>query len=188
MSTSPRHLLLIAAALALAACSDRTPTEVRSATPPRSVLLDATCAVGSFSTQFTPALTNQDASVTVGQEATYNCSVGASSASSAYTLTEPSYSCLALLQPSPPVSDVVTWTGGSGPATSTIHYTSVQSNVVAITFIGTVVAGRFEGDLATLVLTPTGQEGSNPSLCALGLGTVSRVTGLTTLAIVDTSL
>lgn len=189
---SPSVPLLAGALLVLAACADRTPTASRPAEPgaPRlNVAVDALCT-GTASSAFSPALTNQNQAVTVAVERSYSCVVGASSGVVADTIAQPALDCVALLEGAPPTEEVIRWSGGTGPATSTVRYTSVTGAYGVATYQGTVTAGRFQGDAVIQELAITSAEGSGiPQSCALGLGTVARYSGtVVSLKIVDTAL
>ncbi|HEU0051729.1 MAG TPA: hypothetical protein VFQ39_01085 [Longimicrobium sp.] len=182
--------------LALAACADRTPTTSRPVEFGRREIdlpvdapVDALCT-GTASSGFSPALTNQNQAVTVTIERNYSCVLGASSGVMADTISQPALDCVAFLEGAPPSDEVITWTGGTGPSTSTVHYTSVTGAYGVATYQGTVTAGRFQGDAVIQELAITSAQGSGiPQACSLGLGTVARYSGtIVSLKVVDTSV
>lgn len=182
-----KHFLLLAgAALVVTACSDQMPTTPRQAAhgPPSSSLGVSALCPGTFSTAFSPAATNQNQAVVVVVDENYNCTVGASSASSFSTYSEPALNCGGALVNLAPQDQILSWTGGTGPSTSTIHYTSQTMVASALVSEGTVTAGRFIGDAAKRVQVVVTVQGSgSPGLCVLGLGTISRVSGTSVLTI-----
>ncbi len=118
----------------------------------------------------------------------YSCVIGPTSGASAVTETVPNLSCLNILTSSPPQDEVITWTGGAGAPTSTIRYTNIMVVAQTSTQTGTVIAGRFDGDLVEKVVTTTALSGSGtPLLCPLGLGTIASASGVVVLTIVDPS-
>lgn len=157
------------------------------AAPAHAVGVDALCAVGTFSTTFTPAMTSTSNDVTATTESSYGCTIGASSGSSTFALDLDDVSCVELLFAMTPFTEVVAWTGGSGAASSTIRYTSATSNETATTYIGTVQSGRFAGDSAVRVTNVLSVNGTNPLLCPIGLGNVTGVNGLAALTITSLS-
>ncbi len=187
---TPRLLLLAGAALVAAACADQTPTTARRFAPdtPRMASVDGACT-GTFTLSFDPALTNQPDSITITGSNTYNCTLGASSGISAPASVTIFTSCLVnLLEAVPSTDEVVTWTGGTGPSTSTIRYTTMTVGAGVVTSQGTVTSGRFLGDAVVRAVVPTSSSGSNPLLCPLGLGNVTGSNGTVVLTITDTSV
>ncbi len=150
--------------------------------------VDAECLLGTFNFTYTPALTATAGTIASESEYAYSCVLGPTSGASAVTLTLPNFSCLNLLAGVPAHTEVVTWTGGTGDATSTIRYTSVMVTGQTGVLSGTVIAGRFNGDLAEKILTTTGFSGTGiPLLCPIGLGTVGAASGTAILTLVDPS-
>lgn len=96
-------------------------------------------------------------------------------------------SCVNILTAFEPFDEVMTWTGGTGLTTSTIHWTTVEQLGPTETYFGVVESGRYEFEGATRESLVTGTNGSNPLLCALGLGNVSQATGVSVLELGDFS-
>ena len=145
----------------------------------------ASCLLGEHDATYTPPLGSTPAPTTITNSYEYGTCVsvtepGITSATSTSVFTPPAISCL-VLGDQATRDFTITWDDGR---TSTLHGTSL-GNVVGASLVtvttGTVESGVFAG--STFVQTVTA-----PSLeittCTLGLGTVSSLTGVLTLAIV----
>jgi hypothetical protein len=147
-----RYLLAAAAALALTACSDQTPTAARQAPAAPRLTMGVprlTCA-GTQTATFSPGLLLTPQTVTIGLDAVMAPCVSAEdptltsgTQSLSFATTQ---SCLDLV----PASGTKTYQWSNGQS-STFTFTAVKSNTggqyVAVA-TGTITAGQFVGSTA----------------------------------------
>ncbi|WP_049651740.1 hypothetical protein [Kitasatospora sp. MY 5-36] len=142
-------------------------------------VVDVQCE-GTFTSEFTPALTNQPQDISVTSQNSYaTCETGLPG-TSATTADEPGESCVNLIHTLNPFDETVTW---SDRSTSTVHWTSVEDTGTAATYTGTVSTGRYTGDTAVKVVDAADLTGTNPELCPVGGGTITGASGPTTLTL-----
>ncbi|MFE4356085.1 hypothetical protein [Kitasatospora sp. NPDC056800] len=153
---------------------------VPASAPARAQVLDQECT-GTFTTQYTPALTEQPQTVSSATQSSYtNCPLRADSGSSAVTVSVPGDTCVGLLRTIPPFDETITWSNG---LTSTVHWASAEISGSAIVFTGSVTAGLYAGDTAGKTQLTTGTTGTNPALCPIGEGTVTGDSGTVILTL-----
>ncbi|MGB3443480.1 MAG: hypothetical protein WBA97_32490 [Actinophytocola sp.] len=141
---------------------------------------------GTSNQSFSPALTQTAQSVNFSAASSYTCTINGSSAVASFGTTA-TLSCLNVLAGLPPSDRTLTWTGGVGSATSTLHFTGWQTSATLSTAQGIVTAGRYAGDMVVLVFEAVAVNGSGiPLLCQAGLGTISSSITEDVLAIVGT--
>jgi len=158
---------------------------VATTTPAMAGALDVTCLPPSSQTAtFSPPLTLTPGPATVTASTQYGpCTSatvpGLTSGARNATIPYPSVSCLDLLN-SAPLSFTITWnTGQQSTISGSTTVTTVGAGLV-VTITGSVTAGLFAGD--SVVQTITGPSIA-VTLCTLGLGSVSSIFALVTLAI-----
>ncbi|MFE4480549.1 MULTISPECIES: hypothetical protein [Streptomycetaceae] len=136
-------------------------------------VVDVQCT-GTFTDEFTPALTNQPQNVTIATQNSYATCVTGLPGSSSVTNSEPGETCLNVLHTLTPFDETITW---SDQTTSTVHWASVEDTGGAATFTGTVTAGRYLGDAAVKATEAADITGTNPELCPVGGGTITGASG-----------
>ncbi|HEY0640282.1 MAG TPA: hypothetical protein VGD67_21850 [Pseudonocardiaceae bacterium] len=162
---------------------------VATAAPASAGALDVTCVPPSSQTlTFTPPLTMTPGPVLVSASTQYGpCTSatvpGLTAGSRNATFPYPSLSCLDLLDSSA-VTFTITWNTGQQSTISGNTTVSRVGAAVVVTITGNVTAGLFAGD--AVVQTVTGAA-TAITLCTLGLGTVSSLYALVTLAITSAS-
>ena len=185
MSTRIRkatRLAVLASALALSAAAALPPS------PSSASALDVTCTPPTSTVvAFNPALTATPQTTTVSVSTQYGPCISAgtptlTSGTAGFQAPAPGWSCHNLLQAFPSTF-TITWNTGqtstiSGNATSTI-----TGGALVYTLTGTVTSGLFTGD--TVLQTSTAPA-TNILLCTLGVGSVSSIYSLVTLAITST--
>jgi hypothetical protein len=140
--------------------------------PAHATSIDVECA-GSFSRDFSPAVTTTSQTVTVTEASDYNTCVVGSTASGAATITLP-LSCVNITA-GPAFTETVTWNDATG-GTSTIGWSAPTVVGQTVVFTGTVTAGRYVGDSATRVTSGVSYVGSVVG-CLLGTP-IASTTGL----------
>lgn len=108
--------------------------------------IDAQC-LGSFTRNFSPAVTNASQMVTVTETSNYSPCVVGPTATGTQTLTL-ALACITL-GPGPATSETVTW--NDTHATSTISWAAPTIAGQTVVFNGTVTTGRYTGAAATKV-------------------------------------
>ncbi|MFB7678492.1 hypothetical protein ACFC26_44615 [Kitasatospora purpeofusca] len=142
-------------------------------------LVDVQCE-GTFTGEFTPALTDQPQDVSIATQNSYaTCETGLPGSSSV-TTSEPGESCVNALHELTAFDETITW---SDRSTSTVHWSSVEDTGGAATFTGTVTAGLYAGDAAAKVTEALDITGTNPELCPIGEGTITGASGTATLTL-----
>ncbi|WP_257132584.1 MULTISPECIES: hypothetical protein [unclassified Streptomyces] len=96
-----------------------------------------------------------------------------------HTVTIPSYSCLTLLN-SAPTTISFTWNNGATTVVTGTRIVNLAAAVLTTTVTGTVTSGLFAGDTVVYQLIAPA---TDVLACTLGLGTVSRIDSIATLAI-----
>lgn len=140
--------------------------------PAHATSIDVECA-GSFSRDFSPAITTTSQTVTVTEASDYNTCVVGSTASGAATITLP-LSCVNITA-GPAFVETVTWNDATG-GTSTISWGAPTVVGQTVVFTGTVTDGRYLGDSATKVTSGVSYIGSVVG-CLLGTP-ISSTTGV----------
>ena len=140
--------------------------------PAHATSIDVEC-VGSFSRDFSPAVTTTSQTVTVTEASDYDTCVAGSTASGAATITLP-LSCVNITA-GPAFVETVTWNDATG-GTSTISWGAPTVVGQTVVFTGTVTDGRYLGDSATKVTSGVSYIGSVVQ-CLLGTP-ISSTTGL----------
>ncbi|MER8100994.1 hypothetical protein [Kitasatospora sp. NPDC094016] len=140
-------------------------------------VVDVQCE-GTFTSEFTPALTDQPQNISISNQNSYATCVTGLPGASTVTNSETGESCVNLLHVLTPFDETITW---SDQSTSTVRWTSVEDTGGAGTFTGTVTAGRYTGDTAVKVSEAVDITGTNPELCPVGDGTISSASGPITL-------
>lgn len=158
---------------------------VATATPATAGALDVTCVPPSSQTiTFDPPLTMTPGPVMVSTSTQYgpctSTSVpGLTAGSRNATFPYPSLSCLDLLDSSS-VSFTITWNTGQQSTISGNTTVSRVGAALVVTITGNVTAGLFAGDSVVQTVTAAA---TSITLCTLGLGSVSSLYALVTLAI-----
>lgn len=135
---------------------------------------DLEACVGTSDFAFTPPLSQTAQSISVSGTSSYSCTINASSGTASFGTTS-TLSCLNALAALQPSDRTVTWSGGTGAATSTLHFTGWQTTGTVGTAQGVVTAGRHAGATVVLVIEAIAVSGTGiPQLCPLGLGTISE--------------
>jgi hypothetical protein len=157
----------LAAAFLLALTAVIVPASTATATS-----IDAQC-LGSFTRNFSPAVTLTPQTVTVTESNTYSiCAVGPTATGAATaTLT---LGCIPVTA-GPAMIETLTWNDTTG-GTSTINWSAPTIVGQTVVFNGTVTTGRYTGDAATKVTSGVSYVGSVVG-CLLGTA-VSSTTGL----------
>lgn len=154
------------------------------AVPAQAAGVDAVC-VGTGTTTYSPAVTAVPQTITTTTTISYTCTTGATSATTTgRVVTVSNGTCLPILTAFAPYTDPVAWTGGSGAPTSSLNITSSSVTGTVFALLGTVSSGRFAGDSVQQVAQLTAFNGTGvPTLCPLGLGTISSTNAAITMTI-----
>lgn len=159
-----------------------------SATPATAGALDVTCLPTSSQTAtFSPPLTLTPGPTTVTASTQYGPCTSTSvpeltSGSRSATIPYPALSCLDLLT-SAPLTFTITWNTGQTSTISGSTAVTTAGAALVVTITGNVTAGLFAGD--SVVQTMTGPS-TAVTQCTLGMGTVSSIYAVVTLAITST--
>jgi hypothetical protein len=162
-----RQPVTLAAAFALALTAVIVPASTATAAG-----IDAAC-LGTFTRNFSPAVTLTPQTVTVTETSNYSTCVVGPTATGTETLTL-TLGCIPVTA-GPAAIETLTWHDATG-GTSTISWSAPTIVGQTVVFTGTVTTGRHAGDTATKVTSGVSYVGSVVG-CLLGIA-VSSTTGL----------
>jgi hypothetical protein len=159
--------------VALSGCLMLVAIGLMAAPPAAQATPHVACAGGSWTVDFSPALTQTNQSVTLTYSASYLCELGQSSATGSFETTE-TVGCnlSSVLESLGKLDEVIDW---ASTGSSTVDYTNFTSVSLAATSTGTVTSGDYNGD----VVTRTNSIIVDDDLvaCFAGLGTLERLSG-----------
>lgn len=135
--------------------------------------VDAEC-VGSFSRNFSPAVTLAPQAVTVTETSSYGTCLVGPTATGTETLTL-TLGCIPVMA-GPAATETLTWHDPTG-GTSTISWSAPIIVGQTVVFNGTVTAGRYNGDAATKATSGLSYVGSVLGCVLFGIP-ISSTTGL----------